>query len=165
MLDSLRVFAREIATVLLPGEQPLFCGVVAYFPGEEELGVPAEGNDLLDVVMGAVSEKDQRRADRLLTGRTLIGWPGCEAQQLSAVLMRPGTVELLLTDQRLVLLDTDWTVRWSYPRDRVRSIVHRWRLGQAGRVGVQLGDGSALALVLGVFSGARARRLLRAWRG
>ncbi|MVA76397.1 hypothetical protein GC722_10230 [Auraticoccus sp. F435] len=164
MLDTLKVFRSQIEALLQPGERALFCGMAAYFAGHEELGVAAgEGADAVDVLLGVASPRMLERADQLVTGTSLLGWPGCRAQQLAAAVRRTTQSQLLVTDRRLAVLDTtDFTLLWDCPRADVLRVRRRGRLGQAGRVVLQLADGSALALVLGTLGTGRARRLVHA---
>lgn len=156
-----------MATLLRPDERPLALQHAAYFSGEEDLGQPRprfDAETVVDMAFGWPTPYYQAMADRWVSGTSLIGWPGCEAQGLAAVI--DGN-DLLLTDRRVLVVDltdaADPRVRWERDRMQVASVRRAPRLGQAGRIWVLFADGSATSLMLGILSPAGAKAVVAAW--
>ena len=166
MFDRLRIFNDVIRQLLHPGEEPRALQNASYFNGEEDLGQPKPdlASELADVALLWHSAYFQGLADRLVSGRSLIGWPGCEAQTLARAI---GLHDLLVTDRRLLVVDLDDSPRphivWERDRMHIVRIRRAPRLLQAGRIWVLMADGSAVSLMLGAVSARGAKRVVEAW--
>jgi hypothetical protein len=162
-LNRLEIFAEKLSHVLDPGERALFLGTAVYVVGDEQLGPdrPRFDVDLSDVMLGVPTPYVQSKINDFMLGRSLVGDPGCQAESLARILIGPR--DLLVSDRRLLALDsTNFRPLWEAPRKDVLAAAPAPRIGQAGRVRIVLGDGSALAVVLGMVLPGRARRFLDA---
>lgn len=169
MFNRLKIFADVIGTLLQPAERPLAMEHFAYVAGEEDLGQPRPtlGAELVDAAVGWHSTLVQGMADRLVAGCSLVGWPGCEAQLLSRT-EGNGSLDLLVTDRRLLVIDLSDTTRppvvlWVRDRMHVVTIRRAPRFAQAGRLWVVLADGSAVALMFGLVNPGPAKSIVAAW--
>ena len=105
------------------------------------------------------------------------GRPAATGVGLHASLRGSGTLELLITDRRLALLQvgkrrftedpdggrtltTEYTQRWTCKRAEVASVRRRGRLTGRGRVEFTFRDGSAASLVFGLVFVRAANRVL-----
>lgn len=171
MLNYLKIYGDVLARMLPSGERPLALQHYTYVPGHEDLGQapPRLGDEIIDIAVGWHSQYFQGLADRLVSGQSLVGWPGCDAQTLARTTAREGgTLDLLVTDRRLLVVDVGTlsvpgAVLWSRERSQVVTIRRAARFGQAGRIWVVLADGSAVALMLGLLNPGPAKRVVAAW--
>ncbi len=167
LLNRLEIFADKLRGVLEPGETATFLGAATYIAGDEQLGEDRPrfdiALDLPDLLLGLPIPVLQARMDELLIGRSLVGDPGCRAEALASVLSP--TPDLLVTDRRLLVVKQDgnaFRVLWQAPREAIIAAAPAGRPGQRGRVRLVLGDGSGLAVVLGLVLPGRAKRFLAA---
>ncbi len=165
-VNRLEIFAEKLRPLLEPGETARFLGTATYIAGEEQHGPdrPRPPVDLepVDIALG-LSTPYEREIMTFLTGRSLVGERGCQAEALSRILT--GTPDLLVTDGRLLVVGhegQEFHVLWQAPREIVLAAAPAPRLGQMGRVRLVLSDGSGLAVVLGLVLPGRARRFLEA---
>lgn len=167
-LSRLKIYAAELAPLLAPGERAEFLGLAMYLEGQEEVGQEPTQFDLetaMDLALGLPTPYLLPVADRLVSGTSLRGWPGCQAEGLARVLAT--SRDLLLTEGRLLVLELDgaaFNELWQVGREQLMAA--RWapRLGQFGRVQLVFRDGSAVAVFFGVLSPGRAWRFLRQLR-
>lgn len=161
MLDDLTVFSDNIAAGLETGERALFAGLAHYPNGHEDLG--REDRSLsFDPLTGVQWAPAEDAVERLVGGTTLVGFPGCLAQQCA----RAAESSLVLSDRRLLVAtynDGPLRTHWQSPRHDLVRVMHRPRLLQHGRVEFGFGDGSAVRLMLGMLSPRQARRLVAAY--
>ena len=163
MLNRLQIHGDQVAALLRPDEVPYALQAATHVPGAEDLGQqpPALGGELLDIALGWHSEYLQGLTDGLVGGTNLIGWLGCEAQILARA--AAGHDDLVVTDQRLLLITFTADpprILWEREHRGITLIRRAPRFAQAGRIQVVMADGSAVALMLGVFSAAGARRVV-----
>jgi hypothetical protein len=162
-LNRLEIFAEKLRPLLEPGETARFLGTAVYVIGDEQLGPdrPRFDVDLSDVVLGVSTPYVQSKVNDFMLGRSLVGDHGCEAERLARILVGPR--DLVVTDRRLLVVDAaDFRILWQVARSNLLAATPAPRFGQAGRVRVVLGDGSALAVVLGMVFAGRAMRFLEA---
>nr|NLD41261.1 hypothetical protein [Actinomycetales bacterium] len=161
MFNYLRIHYDELLSHCSAGEEPLALAMVAYAPGNEEIGEEPSG--VTFDLNGLSVENWERGLDRLLVGDTLFAPEGGMAMKLRQAAL--GQPELLLTSHRLVALEgflaseEGTVVAWSCPLEDVATVRHNPRFLQAGRMLVIFEDGSAIRLMAGVVSAKRARRL------
>ncbi|MDN5724719.1 MAG: hypothetical protein L0G99_02145 [Propionibacteriales bacterium] len=167
LINYLRLYGDNLAPVLHPDERPLAMELFQYHPGHEDLGAPRPRFDLqeaADMALGLPTERTLGIAERLVSGMSLVGWPGSKAQLLSTA-SRFGS-DLVVTNQRLLtgtVNNTTVTIDWELWREEVASLSWAPRFAQTGRLRLVLTDGSAIALVCGyIFPGA-AKRIVAAW--
>lgn len=170
MLNRLEAFADEVGRVLASGERPLAMRGAVYLAGFEDLGQPKPtlgAETLEDMLWQLPTPYFMDLADRAVAGTSLIGWPGCDAQQLSAALASTG--DLLVTDRRVVVLEIpagaspQVTVRWARELSGIAGLHRAWRFAQAGRTWFFLADGSAVAIAIGLFTTGAAKDVVAAW--
>ena len=162
-MNRLEIFAKKLRDVLEPGETATFLGTAVYVVGDEQLGPdrPRFDVDLSDAILGVPTPYVQSRVNDFMLGRSLVGFPGCTAEGLARILIGPR--DLVVTDRRLLVVDSaDFRMLWQVPRGDVLAASPAPRLGQAGRVRMVLGDGSAVGVVLGMVFPGRAQRFLAA---
>lgn len=162
-LNRLEIFAEKLRDVLEPGETARFLGTAVYVVGEEQLGPdrPRFDVDLLDMVLGVPTPYVQGKVNDFMLGRSLVGDRGCQAEGLARILIGPRDV--VVTDRRLLVVNgADFSVLWQAARTGLLAASPAPRFGQAGRLRIVLGDGSALAVVFGMVFAGRAKRFLDA---
>jgi len=171
VLNRLSIFAAPIARLLEPEEVALSLTPVTYFAGVEELGAERpkfDGDTVIDMVLGSASPYWMRVADSMVTGTSLVGWPGCMAVVVRDTVRDP-TDDLLLTDRRLLIVHQErndtFAQRWSAPLSEIVAVRPIPRLAQAGRIWVSLSDGSAIALCMGLVRRGPAARFCAAFAG
>lgn len=167
VIDRLRIHRDQLRTVLHPGEEPRALQAATYVDGEEDLGQPRPDvlAELADTALLWHSAYFQGLADRLVSGRSLLGWPGCDAQTLAHAV---GQHDLVVTDRRMLVVDLGDSSRparlvWERDRMHIVRIRRMPRPFQAGRIWIVMADGSAVSLMLGVVSAAGAKRVVEAW--
>lgn len=167
VIDRLRIFRDTVRQLLADGEEPRALQQAAYVNGEEDLGRPRPdmASEIADVALLWHSAYFQGLADRLVSGTSLVGWPGCDALTLARAV---GQHDLVVTDRRLLVVDLGDHERppsivWERDRMAIVRIQRVPRFGQAGRIWIVMADGSAVSLMLGVISSAGARRVVEAW--
>ena len=165
-LNRLEIFADKLSRILDAGETALFLGTATYLAGEEQLDPDRPRTEAalnpVDVVLG-LGTPFEREIMTFLSGRSLVGDRGCQAEALARVL--DGIPDLLVTDRRLLAVSQQgdaFRVLWQAPRTEILAAAAAPHLGQMGRVRLVLSDGSGLAVVLGLVFPGRARRFLAA---
>ncbi len=167
MIDYLKVYAQQLAPHLAPQERPVGSWRASYHSGREDLGQPpsaVDGWTVADVVLGLPSPALMDASEQLVSGTSLVGWPGCFALQIRDA-ARSGT-RIVLTDLRLLIVRINsqgFVVTWDCPRAAVFRVQRASRTGQRGRVWLTCRDGSSVALVLSYFFARPANRLIAAW--
>lgn len=162
-LNRLDIFAEKLRGVLDPGETATFLGTAVYVIGDEQLGPdrPRFDVDLSDVILGVPTPYVQSKVNDFMLGRSLVGDHGCQAEALARILVGPR--DLVVTDRRLLVVGSaDFRILWQVARPDLLAASPAPRFGQAGRVRIVLGDGSAVAVVLGMVFAGRAKRFLEA---
>lgn len=167
-MDRLTVFAHEVRTLLAPQERALALQHTTYFTGHEDRGQPRPdlASTVVDHALGLPSAWAMEAADKVITGVSLVGGPGCLADSLRTALDRVGT-DLIVTTERLLAVtgvgEGQPSVLWQVPRSQVLQVKRAPRFAQAGRVIIVFADASALAMMMGVVSARGARRFVEAW--
>lgn len=169
MLDTLRIFADDIATLCAPGETPLAIGGVMYHGGAER-PVGRAGPRWRDVRFdgaGLSSARAELAVERLVGGETLRSFPGSAAEAAKRAVEASDNPALLVTDRRVavVRVTPSPVLHWAVPREQVLSVAHRRHWLWQGRIEVAFTDTSSVRLVAGVLLARRAKRLARAWAG
>ena len=164
VLDRLSIFAVPIARLLEPEEVAHSLTPVTYFAGVEELGDEPpkfDGDTVIDMVLGSGSPYWMRVANSMVTGTSLVGWPGSMAVVVRDTARDP-TDDLLLTDRRLLIVHQEpndtFAQRWAAPLSDIVAVRCIPRVFQAGRIWLSLADGSAVALCMGLVRKGPAAR-------
>jgi hypothetical protein len=114
---------------------------------------------------GDDDEAWQRRVLELLDDGSYYGWRGSQASQLRKAL-EPPTSQLLITDQRLMAVDInnldEPEIEWSSERGGIEKVFKRSRFLEPGRIVIVFGDGSVLAVHVGMLSGKAASNCVAA---
>ena len=169
VLDRLKIFSAPLRRLLADDEHAVALQATAYLVGEEVLDAERprlDADTALDLALGLPTYYVQRVVDRMVSGTSLWGWPGCLAASLRDGLDLVGA-DLLLTDRRLLVVkhtgQQDFTIGWDHPRSDVLTLQRASRFGQAGRLWLTMADGSALALIMGYATAGAAKRFVAAW--
>lgn len=169
MLDRLKIFAEPLRRLLADGEELIALQSAAYHQGEEVLDAEQprlDADTAMDIALGLPTYYVQRMVDRMVSGTSLIGWPGSLATSLHGGLDLVGP-DLLLTDRRLLVVkqegQQDFALHWDHARRDVLTVQRAARFGQAGRLWFTMADGSAVAVIMGYATAGAAKRFLTAW--
>ncbi|MFW6598736.1 hypothetical protein ACQBAU_14555 [Propionibacteriaceae bacterium Y2011] len=167
-MDWLSAFADVVRPLLAPDERALVAQHTTYFAGHEDYGQPRPdlASTLADHALGLPSAWSMELADKVVTGVSLVGWPGCLAEGLRDALNEVST-DLVVTTERLLAVtgigENAARVLWQVPRSRVIKVDRAPRFAQAGRVIIVFDDRSALAMMMGLVSSRGARRVVAAF--
>lgn len=166
MFNRAKLFADELAGVCRDGEEVVELLAVQYHSGRERRSDDPRswsiGIDGLDV------DSWHHAIELMIGGLTLDLRQGRQAADLVAGLEKGS--ELLLTTQRLLVIDFIWsdrvpTVFWSTGFEDIASIRHSPRLPmELGRTRVDFTDGSMVRFWAGFFLPFAARRFAAAFR-
>ena len=159
------------------GEHPLVMQTARCVDSESELtdfrfddADERAGEDVANDRSAALQNDDddeawERRVLELLDGGSYYGWRGSQASQLRKAL-EPPTSQLLITDQRLMAVDVnnidEPEIEWSSERGGIRKVFKRSRFLEPGRIVIVFGDGSVLAVHVGMLGGKAAAKCVAA---
>lgn len=160
----MRHFVDDVQALCDPGERVVDLATVQYAPGEERLG-PREEVVTFDPINGLTVSRWDDGVAAGLQGRTLLGFPGCSAQEFVESLS-DADCTLVVTDRRLLvvhgLVEGAARVAHAIPLDDVSQFAHDPFWNQRGRMVLGFVDGSLLRLHAGYLFAGRARRLVDA---
>ncbi|MCH1865101.1 hypothetical protein [Nocardioides sp. CFH 31398] len=169
MLDTLKLFADDIATLCVPGETPLAVGGVMYHGGAERAvgQVDPRWRSVRFDGVGLSSARAELAVERMVGGETLRSFPGSDAEAAKRAVEASDNPALLVTDRRVAVVRVapSPVLHWAVPRERVLHVAHRRHWLWQGRLEVAFVDGSSVRLVAGALLARRATRLARAWAG
>lgn len=152
LVDCLKLYYDDLLALCGPSEKPIAQSLVQYQAGDEEIG-PRHDGVAFDPINGLHVDKWNRAVELLVAGRSLIAPHGGIAIELrNSVDLQS---ELLLTDQRLIVLDGksgagDLATKWSCSLEPIMFIKLHPRIMQAGRLFNGFTDGSAIGLMVGI---------------
>lgn len=175
MLNRMTIYADHIARILAPGERPTVAAGVDYLmPGYEDDGhapipKPGLGERIIDTLLGVGGIwVNPDTLDRFFCGCSYRGRFGMLAAGLKDALDSSTMPDLLITDQRLILLkdlhDEVPVILWQCPLGAIAAVASAPRPLQHGRIIVSFQDGSFIALIAGVLLRRRAKRIVAGWR-
>ncbi len=159
------LYSEQIMALLAPGESPVCAVTASYFAGEERTGTTT--GITFDPINGLDVGSWNAAAERMVGGVSLTGAPGSLAHALMGAFggFSGGANHLILTGQRLIaaeLLTDRGRAVWQVDRRQLIGVVHQPRFLQRGRVVLGFADGSALAMMTGMFTSREAGRLVAA---
>lgn len=174
----MNAIARQVGHLLRPGEEPKWMQPARCIESEIDLeddrfenDEEPDSEDLDPAARIALTTLDPESADferivhQQLAGGSYLGCIGCKAAGLRKALDAP-TSEILVTDQRVLVVDIDGVDRaeleWEAEREQIARVWKRSRFLEPGRVVVAFKDGSVLALHVGLVGGKSAFRFVEA---
>ncbi len=182
-----RLIPPSALALLAPGEQPVFTGTVGSVGGDDRIGLDPKGKRITGFTwdpflsLATGFESDDGWMDRVVGGVAATGGINSVAAHWMAALQASKLFpRLLVTDRRVLLLDegkssmrpdpatgrnvidNEITVLLAMPRTIITAVSHQPRPFAFGRAQVRFGDGSQVALMMGILSWRKVSQLRRA---